>query len=516
MIKGKEYSDRLQEIGFLDIKDRLIIPELEPSFNVYLNTRKIEVPPSFKQLAMQGEHKAETIWFTLDRYFDGEDLASNDKVWGVQFVNALGEKLLVNVDYKTVEETETTDESTLKLGWDVSYDITKAPGNVQLGLRCYKKEGNNIIYDLETEYVSLSIGKSLYVTEGSVDVMNPPADRLTTLVATIQELYENKQLTELNYSQLGNKPKINGYELPGGNTDAKNLKIQYKQLDPSTLPTITVDGVSYTIGVDDINVSKITVDSELKNSTNPVQNGVINAKITQMEQNNTAVISSLRNDFTTSIAATNSEIEIIKKELGNMTYIPLSIKSFDSDIKLLKKNSSYNGNISFNWAVDGNVKSQEIVIQQGDNIIDTIVISDPTIRTYTYSAAATPLTSNIVCTLAIKDAQGKSVSATADIDFVYEVFYGVSASETFDEDSSFTSFNSILTATKATVFNVFADEDEYIYYCLPEEYGTPIFTVNGWTGGFDLAAEEVAYNGINYNVYKSQNKKLGDTTVTVG
>ena len=229
MIKGKEYSDRLQEIGFLDIKDRLIIPELEPSFNVYLNTRKIEVPPSFKQLAMQGEHKAETIWFTLDRYFDGEDLASNDKVWGVQFVNALGEKLLVNVDYKTVEETETTDESTLKLGWDVSYDITKAPGNVQLGLRCYQKEGNNIIYDLETEYVSLSIGKSLYVTEGSVDLMDPPADRLTTLVATIQELYENKQLTELNYAQLGGKPKINGYELPGGNTDAKNLKIQYKK-----------------------------------------------------------------------------------------------------------------------------------------------------------------------------------------------------------------------------------------------------------------------------------------------
>ena len=101
MITSKSFEERLQTLAELDVAERDIIPGCEPSFNVYLNTRKIEVPPSFKQLAVQGEHNAETIWFALDRYFDGVDL--RDKTWGVQFVNADQEELLVAIDYKQLD-----------------------------------------------------------------------------------------------------------------------------------------------------------------------------------------------------------------------------------------------------------------------------------------------------------------------------------------------------------------------------------------------------------------------------
>ena len=55
-----------------------------------------------------------------------------------------------------------------------------------------------------------------------------------------------------------------------------------------------------------------------------------------------------------------AQIEKIKAELGNMTYIPLSIKSFESDTTFLKKNKVFNGIVNFVWTVDGNVKSQKI------------------------------------------------------------------------------------------------------------------------------------------------------------
>ena len=128
MITSKSFENRLLALAELDVAERDIIPGREPSFNVYLNTRKIEVPSSFKQLAIQGEHNAETIWFALDRYFDGEDL--REKAWGIQFINAKKEEMLVSVDYKQLDEDP--NGKTLLLGWDVPWDITKEAGTVLL------------------------------------------------------------------------------------------------------------------------------------------------------------------------------------------------------------------------------------------------------------------------------------------------------------------------------------------------------------------------------------------------
>ena len=91
MISNDTFKNQLQAIENLIIPTRPPVTK-EPVFNVNLNTREIEVPAAFKNLAVYGEHRAETIWFALDLYFDGEDLSK--KKAGIQFQNSQIEMLL--------------------------------------------------------------------------------------------------------------------------------------------------------------------------------------------------------------------------------------------------------------------------------------------------------------------------------------------------------------------------------------------------------------------------------------
>lgn len=497
MITSEAYQNKLRELENISIPDRPIKPEHETSFNVFLNTRKIEVPQSFKQIAMKGDHNAETIWFTMDRYFDGEDLYSSKKKWGVQFINAKKEELLVPVDYKEISG------STLKLGWDIPYDLTKEAGSVTLGLRCWgfrdmpNNSGKEVVYDLFTDEVYLTIGDGLYITSESENLQNPPKDKLSHLVGIIEELYMNKEATEFSYQDLRYKPTINGYELLSSDNGYDNkpadFKINYADLVQDTLPKITVDGQIKTIGVDAIEVTKVAVDSALGNTENPVQNKVINAEIINI----------------------NSELGKIKEAMENMTYIPLSVKSFVNNINLVEINHTYSGNVIFTWEVDGNIKSQRIEVKQGEQVIANITDIAIDDREYVYNAAG--LTNNTVCTLIITDAQNKETKKSTNIDFTYKIFYGTSNKTGFADKAFATELQgSQLSKTKSIGrIEVAAGVDEYIFFCLPASYGVPRFKVGGFDGGFDLVNENITYNLTKYNVYKSTNANLGSQIVEV-
>lgn len=60
---------------------------------------------------------------------------------------------------------------------------------------------------------------------------------------------------------------------------------------------------------------------------------------------------------------------------------------------------------------------------------------------------------------------------------------------------------------------------EKLYYCYPASYGAATFTVNGFTGGFKLAAQTTmtTLDGpVLYSIYESENDSLGVTNITVG
>ena len=154
MISLGYYEDKMVEIESLDVPDRIIDFKTEPYFKVNLNTREVTVPADFRELAVYGDHNAETVWFAIDRWFDGVDLTT--KVAGIQYENEIGDKALLKFDYKEIinddgdaDKTE-SDKPVIMLGWKIPYDVTKVLGQLTLSLRFYEVADGELKYNIGT------------------------------------------------------------------------------------------------------------------------------------------------------------------------------------------------------------------------------------------------------------------------------------------------------------------------------------------------------------------------------
>lgn len=544
MITSEYYASKLQELENLDYIEREIIPENEPVFNVFLNTRKIKVPDEFKTLAVEGDNLAETVWFTLDRYFDGQDLAQPSKKWAVQYVNALGEENLSPITYKYVGDRnqnlggssdsyeddkapsdDIKNETTLKLGWTIHYDITKAAGLITIALRCYEPDKTDkLAYNLGTEPVTLTIKKGLNITDqNNANLMNPPRDNLSELVSKIQALYENNTLTGLDYNEIHEPtlPTINGQKIKGILT-TENLKLTYKDLlglpsingktllediktselgitynDLGGALKIKVGETEYTLGPDVVpEIEQIQVDETLNaESENPVQNKAIAA-----------------------------EIKSIKDELAEMSFIPLGIVSFAVN-KTLFEIGGQADNLEFSWELTK--------VPKALNINGTAINSTQLIDSYQWSTAVkdpgVEEDHKVIFTL---NATDKDITSKAiEIIFTNLVYYGAAAESIYDETFIKSLTGQQLQTTKTTSITVNAEENQYIYYAIPEKYGIPIFASGGFVGGFTVISDnndengkpipkQIAITNKNniteiYNLYKSDYPNLGNTQIDI-
>ncbi len=77
-----------------------------------------------------------------------------------------------------------------------------------------------------------------------------------------------------------------------------------------------------------------------------------------------------------------------------------------------------------------------------------------------------------------------------------------------------------LSTNRSAAFTVNATGANKIYLAVPSRYGTPIFTVGGFVGGFILRGASISVTNAhsyseNYDLYESVNAGLGNTNVTV-
>ena len=112
-----------------------------------------------------------------------------------------------------------------------------------------------------------------------------------------------------------------------------------------------------------------------------------------------------------------------------------------------------------------------------------------------------------------------TVNRTASINFYNGRYYGVSNSETYDSDFIL-SLNKTLTNSRACNFTVNCGPGQYIFFAIPTKFGTPTFTVGGFSGGFNKIKTISFVNKFGYSegydIWKSTNSNLGNTTVVVG
>lgn len=190
--------------------------------------------------------------------------------------------------------------------------------------------------------------------------------------------------------------------------------------------------------------------------------------------------------------------------LDELLYKAISITSFS-----LSKTTAELGevikNLKATWAYNKAPISQTFSGITLDTSIRSYDILDEITANKSFSLSAT---------------DGKTTAnKTANINFYNGRYYGVSSIETYDSDFIM-QLNKTLANSRACNFTVNCGPGQFIFFAIPTRFGNAKFTVGGFEGGFTKAA---TFNFTNkygyvesYDVYKSENSNLGNTTVTVG
>lgn len=145
IISTEEYYKYLAYIQSNNRPTIAILPSSEKVYNIDLKTRQIETP---EYLSVEHDHKSETIYFKVDRFFDYMDLSQT--VCIVQYITADNKARIYSVPFYDV--TSYADEEKMLIPWCIDGGATAVAGTVQYSIRFYKVDevGQQFIYNLNT------------------------------------------------------------------------------------------------------------------------------------------------------------------------------------------------------------------------------------------------------------------------------------------------------------------------------------------------------------------------------
>ena len=153
----------------------IILPSDERTFEVDLSTITISVPTF---LSIAKDHRAETVYFLVDRYYEYKDLANTSCM--IEFINAAGEGGFYPVPFydissypNFIDENDVKHEAKMLIPWCLEGDVTKTAGNVQFVLRFYELDDANetFIYNLRTQIATGAVlnGMDETVLDANID-----------------------------------------------------------------------------------------------------------------------------------------------------------------------------------------------------------------------------------------------------------------------------------------------------------------------------------------------------------
>ena len=142
--------------------------QTEGLFVIDANTRKIDIPKPFSTYSgVQSDNMCEIVVFTIDRYFDYQDLADTNIC--VQWIRPGGTPDDEGISHISLIDLETC-RGKIRFGWPLTEEITKYPGKVKFAVRFYKKDGNGKFqYVLNTEETFLPIKAGLNIDDPAIE-----------------------------------------------------------------------------------------------------------------------------------------------------------------------------------------------------------------------------------------------------------------------------------------------------------------------------------------------------------
>lgn len=196
--------------------------------------------------------------------------------------------------------------------------------------------------------------------------------------------------------------------------------------------------------------------------------------------------------------------KLLAKRLADLEYKPISILSFNNNSCVVEM-----GNVIHEVKLTWNLNKQPILQTVNKENVD-IKLREFNLRK--------DIDKDITISLEVKDDRGLIVNKTTSINFMNGVYYGVSNKDISISDDILT-LKKELSNSKIRNIDVNCGQDQYIYYCLPSRLGNCIFFVGGFEGGFTKIKTIQFKNSFgymeNYDIYKSTNKNLGNTTITI-
>lgn len=116
----------------------VMLPADEAPFEIDANLRTIKVPKDFSNCSgVIRDNYAEIITFTIDRYFDYQDL-SNTQI-AVQWKSPSGQQGISFIDLIDLETLK--DKHQIRFGWPLTEEMLDAAGNLEFSVRFYSVSG---------------------------------------------------------------------------------------------------------------------------------------------------------------------------------------------------------------------------------------------------------------------------------------------------------------------------------------------------------------------------------------
>lgn len=176
----------------------ILLPSTERIFEIDLNSRKIEAP---EFLSVAHDHRAETLYFVVDRYFDHWDLSKSTCV--IQYINANNESYIYSPPYYDVETLGDEFENKMIIPWNISGAVTTYPGDVTFSFRFYHIDP----YSVAQTYIDDNGNE--HIPEGETKFVY----NLETLPATSKVLYGiGTEILNEEYYEIAPSEVLNIYQ----------------------------------------------------------------------------------------------------------------------------------------------------------------------------------------------------------------------------------------------------------------------------------------------------------------
>ena len=167
--------------------------ETEPVIEIDSDTRKITIPEELFNIGVTGDHRCETIYFQISRYFDDIDLSTHDCI--IRFVNAGNEYGEENVCDVEVSNTH------IKFGWSIDKRVTRYSGKVEFTVQFETIDQ----YQWQTIPAQLNILAGLNIEKTITEKDDVLFRTLTNQISEIKDRLNSIQISSDKIESLSNK-----------------------------------------------------------------------------------------------------------------------------------------------------------------------------------------------------------------------------------------------------------------------------------------------------------------------